>query len=170
MNTLLTMRPQARLSAPSARAPARAGSSGLMARPRPSLLLAPPRPSVLARHGADDDDGPLPLLRLPRRSEDPIDLKKIKQSPQLGGKTVGEELSLIHREHVTAEKAARARMEERLYTASRGGAWEGDVYVGRPGEKKDILQILAAVAFFTPVIGLAIAMATWGTYWGNYAG
>lgn len=128
------------------------------------------RPSVLARHGDGDDDGPLPLLRLPRRSEDPIDLKKLKQTPHLGGKTVGEELALIAREHKGAEAAARKRMEDRLYTASRGGAWEGDVYVGRPGEKKDVLQVLALIAFATPVIGLVLAMATWGKYWGNYTG
>jgi hypothetical protein len=131
-------------------------------------LPAKPRPSVLARHGDGDDDGPLPLLRLPRRSEDPIDLKKLKQTPHLGGKTIGEELALIQKEHKGAEAAARERMEKRLYTASRGGAWEGDVYVGRPGEKYDIMQILALVAFATPLIGLVAAFVTYGTYWGNY--
>jgi hypothetical protein len=176
MNTLTTMRPQARLSsAPRARASARASAKKL-ALSRPVIVFGPaaaagrPRPCVLARHGDGDDDGPLPLLRLPRHSEDPIDLSHIKRTPNLGGKTIGEELSLILQAQTTTERHARQRMEEKLYTASRGGAWEGDVYVGRPGEKKDILQVLAAIAFVTPLVGLAFAMATWGTLWGNYTG
>ena len=162
----LNMRAQARPTAAARRAQAKPASSPSSSfSPLRPLLHAPRRPSVLARHG-DDDDGPLPLLRLPRRPED-VDLAKLKRSPHLGGKTVGEELALIAKEHKGAEQAAKARMEEKLYTASRGGAWEGDVYVGKPGERYDIMQILALVAFATPVVGLAIAMATWGTYWGN---
>jgi hypothetical protein len=177
VSTMRTMRAPRAPARPSASRPARPAPASIATTPRlarPSLLAAPaparPRPSVLMRHGDDFDEGPLPLLRLPRRSEDPLDPKLLHPTPLLGGRTVGEELSLLQESYKGAEAKARKAMEERLYTSDRGGAWDGDVYVGRPGEKYDIMQLLALVAFVTPVVGLGIAMATWGTYWGNYTG
>jgi len=122
------------------------------------------------RHGDGDDDGHLPVFRLPRRPEDPLDPATLHPTPMLGGRTIGEELALIARSYKGAEEKACKSMEDKLYTSDKGGAWAGDVYVGRPGEKYDVLQVLAAVAFLTPVVGLGIAMATWGTAWGNYTG
>lgn len=174
------LRPAARATTGSGRMDGRAAATATSVRPptsrlaRPALLAAPPtsspRPSVLMRHGDGDDDGVLPLLRLPRRAEDPIDPRTLHPTPLLGGKTVGEELALIAQSYRGAEEKARRAMEDKLYTSERGGAWAGDVYVGRPGEKYDVLQVLAAIAFLTPVVGLGVAMATWGTYWGNYTG
>jgi hypothetical protein len=89
-------------------------------------LPQPPNPGALvARAHSDDDDGPLPLLRLPRQEVDLKRMRKLRPTPSLGGATIGEELSLIYRQHQAADRRA-AEMQVGLHS----GNWAGDEYIG----------------------------------------
>ncbi|GBF89394.1 hypothetical protein Rsub_01966 [Raphidocelis subcapitata] len=117
------------------------------------------RPLVTRAH--NDDDEPLPLFRLPSQE---VDLKKApKPTPSLGGKTIGDELALIHKEYRKAEDTARSQMEAKLYSSN----WAGDVYVG---SNWNILTVLYLIFMLVPIFGLLAAWASYGVYWGLMPG
>ncbi len=70
--------------------------------------------------------------------------------------------ALIHTQYVEAEASA-TKSEARLHTASKGGNWEGDVYVGGAWNE---LTWLSVVAAGVPLAGLVFAVATKGVLWG----
>lgn len=71
-------------------------------------------------------------------------------------------IALIRTQYVEAEASA-AKSEARLHTASKGGNWEGDVYVGGAWNE---LTWLSVVAAGVPLAGLVFAVATKGVLWG----
>jgi hypothetical protein len=110
-----------------------------------------------------DDDEIIPIIsgRMPSL-EAPESLPKPKV--MMGGKTIGEELGLIHQAMQSADLDADRRMTEHLYSAN----WQGDVYTG---SNWNILSFLMALVILVPVAGLLFAWLSYGTLWtGNYYG
>ncbi len=70
--------------------------------------------------------------------------------------------ALIRTQYIASEASA-AKGEARLHTASKGGNWEGDVYVGSAW---NLMTVLGAVGAAVPLAGLAFALATKGVLWG----
>ncbi|GAB4816307.1 hypothetical protein N2152v2_003353 [Parachlorella kessleri] len=85
------------------------------------------------------------------------ELNQLANPKLLGGKTVGEELALIHQQYTKAEAEAAAG-EKKLYTEN----WDGDIYVG---SRWNTLSILYLFFLLAPLAGLAFAWATHGTLW-----
>jgi len=130
--------------------------AGTIARPRHRNVRTR-RPLVVRAH---DDDDVLPIFRLPTQ-EAP---ESLPMPHLLGGKTIGEELGMIHDRMVEADWEADHEMHEHLYSAN----WQGDVYVG---SKWNIMTVLMAVSILVPVMGLVFAWASYGTLWtGHYYG
>lgn len=81
-----------------------------------------------------------------------------KPSVHMGGKTIGEELSLIRKQYLEVETRA-AKSEARLNDAN----WQGDVYVG---SRWNELSVLYLIFLLTPMLGLLFAWLSFGVYWG----
>jgi hypothetical protein len=125
----------------------------------PTTPRLPPPPSALA----DDDDEIIPLLAPRRQAFTPKELEALSHPKHtLGGKTVGEELSLIRAQYLAAEAKA-SQAEAHLHSAAKGGNWDGDVYVGSAWNEATVLGLIAAAV---PLAGLVFAVATKGTLWG----
>ena len=107
-----------------------------------------------------DDDEMIPLVGLPRTRHfsDSEQARLGKPSVQYGGKTIGEELSLIRERYLEAEARA-SKSEARLYDAN----WDGDVYVG---SRWNELSVLYLIFLLTPILGLFFAWMSYGVYWG----
>lgn len=116
--------------------------------------------TALQRTVRADDEEMIPLVRLPRTRHftDTEQARLGKPSVQLGGKTIGEELSLIRKQYLEAEARA-ARSEEHLHDTN----WQGDVYVG---SRWNELSVLYLIFLLTPLVGLLCAWLSYGVYWG----
>lgn len=135
-----------------AAAPARA--------PRTSRRLSR-RLCVVVKAHEEDEVEFLPIWsgRLPE-----MDPEKVPKGHNLGGKTLGEELGLLHDAYVQDEVDKDKEMHAHLYTKN----WQGDVYVG---SNWNILTVLLALGFATPLLGLLFAFLSYGTLWtGHYYG
>lgn len=125
----------------------------------PRRITCRSRRALIVR--ADDDDI-LPIIS--GRISEPVPPENLPKPKLLGGKTIGEELSLIHKAMQSSEEDMTDRMEKRLYSSQ----WQGDVYVG---SNWNIMTYLAIVAFLVPLLGLLFAWLSYGTLWtGNYYG
>lgn len=110
----------------------------------------------------DEDEAVLPIWSGRFVEVDPE--KVHHNAPKLGGKTLGEELTLMHDDYVKAERDTDADMHKHLYSAN----WQGDVYVG---SNWNILTLMMGLMIATPLAGLLFAWATYGTLWtGHYYG
>lgn len=119
------------------------------------------RPCVLVKAHEEDEVEFLPIWtgRLPE-----LDPEKVPRGHNLGGKTLGEELSLLHDAYVQDEVDKDKEMHAHLYSSN----WQGDVYVG---SKWNILTVLLGLGFATPILGLLFAFLSYGTLWtGHYYG
>ncbi len=110
--------------------------------------------STLRRHGRSRM-----LCRAPTTSSFPRHLSSLSLSPI---PLALQSTALIHTQYVEAEASA-TKSEARLHTASKGGNWEGDVYVGGAWNE---LTWLSVVAAGVPLAGLVFAVATKGVLWG----
>lgn len=134
--------------------------------PRPGLLIPPltRRRLVVARHGHgfDEDEAVIPIWS--GHFPDAPDPEKLPKAKPLGGKTLGEELTLIHDAMEKFEHDKDDEMHRKLYSAN----WRGDVYVG---SNINMLTLLMGLTFSVPLLGLLFAWATYGTLWsGHYYG
>eukprot|EP00878_Enallax_costatus_P000596 GHUV01000696.1.p1 GENE.GHUV01000696.1~~GHUV01000696.1.p1 ORF type:complete len:145 (+),score=27.10 GHUV01000696.1:449-883(+) len=92
------------------------------------------------------------------------DPEKLPQGQRLGGKTLGEELVLLHEAYNKDEQDKEKEMEAKLYNSN----WQGDVYVG---SNWNMLTLITGLMFFVPVLGLLFAYLSYGTLWtGHYYG
>lgn len=109
-----------------------------------------------------DDDDILPIIS--GRIREPAPPENLPKPKLMGGKTIGEELGMLHKAMQQSEEDMANRMEKRLYTDE----WQGDVYVG---SNWNIMTFLAIVTFLVPLLGLLVAWLSYGTLWtGNYYG
>ncbi|KAF8066320.1 hypothetical protein HT031_002643 [Scenedesmus sp. PABB004] len=132
-----------------------------LARPRGARPARPGHGLAVRVRAHDEADDVLPIFsgRLPEH-----DPEKLPRGPQLGGKTLGEELSLLHDAYVADEVDKDRELHEHLYSKN----WQGDVYVG---SRWNILTVLMGLSFAVPLLGLAFAAASYGTLWtGHYYG
>lgn len=142
MQASLTLHPQSRL-----------GTAG---RSRPPAVRS--RRVLVVR--AYDDDDVLPIFRLPTQ-EAP---ESLPMPHLLGGKTIGDELGLIHNAMVKADEDADKDMHAHLYSAN----WQGDEYIG---SNWNILTVLMGLTIAVPMLGLLFAWLSYGTLWtGHYYG
>lgn len=100
----------------------------------------------------------LPLLRLPRKDFTDKERAQLAKPELLGGKTIGEELTLLRQQYLDAEARA-SQGESRLQSDN----WDGDVYIG---SRWNELSILYLIFMLTPLLGLLFAWASYGVYWG----
>lgn len=111
---------------------------------------------------AHEEEDILPIVS--GRLAEPPDPSKLPKGPQLGGKTLGEELVLLRKAYNADEEEKEKRMEAKLYSNN----WQGDVYVG---SNWNMLTLITGLMFFVPVIGLLFAYLSYGTLWtGHYYG
>ena len=75
----------------------------------------------------------------------------------------GAAAEIARRKAANWEANGRKRDREDLYTASRGGAWEGSEYVG---SSNNVLTWIIVAAVGAPVAGLVFAYLTYGKLWG----
>lgn len=128
--------------------------------PRTSRRLSR-RLCVVVKAHEEDEVEFLPIWsgRLPE-----MDPEKVPKGHNLGGKTLGEELGLLHDAYVQDEVDKDKEMHAHMYTKN----WQGDVYVG---SNWNILTVLLALGFATPLLGLLFAFLSYGTLWtGHYYG
>lgn len=114
---------------------------------------------VVRAHGAADahDEDIIPILGRVKKDFTDKELEEMKHPHLLGGKTIGEELSLIRKQYVKAEEKALHR-EDELFSSN----WAGDVYIGG---RWNTLSVLYLVFMMTPLAGLVFAYVTYGTLW-----
>eukprot|EP00887_Chlorella_sp_A99_P003001 scaffold9.g3001.t1 len=106
-----------------------------------------------------DDDEIVPILRGRRKSEFTAkELEALRKPRLLGGKTIGQELSMIRKKY----KESEVKMGKAERSMSSGGNWDGDVYLGGRWNE---LTILYLIFLLVPLAGLVFAWATYGTLW-----
>ncbi len=106
-----------------------------------------------------DDEEMIPLFRLPRKDGFSDRERAQLAKPQLlGGKTIGEELTLLRQQYLASE--ARASQGEARLQSDK---WDGDVYIGSRWNELSVLYLIFLV---TPLVGLLFAWLSYGVYWG----
>lgn len=118
-----------------------------------------------ARHSvtrirASDDEDMVPILSGRRKKGfTKKEYEQLRNPKLLGGKTIGEELSMLRKEYVSAEERAREQSHNELVSEN----WQGDVYVG---SRWNTLSILYGIMMLSILGGLAGAYFSYGRLWG----
>jgi hypothetical protein len=106
----------------------------------------------------DSDDEIVPILSgRQKKGFTPKEYEKLRNPELLGGATIGDELSLIRKQYLTAEQQAAKKFE-----VKKSANWDGDVYIGSGWNE---LSAGILIIIVIPLLGLLFAWATYGTLW-----
>ena len=110
---------------------------------------------------ASDDDDIIPMLSGRRKSGFTEAEYEQLRNPRLLGKntSIGEELELLHREFINAERLAG---EKQVSRATENWNEHGEYVGGR----WNTLSVLYGIMMASIIVGLVAAYAGWGTWWG----
>lgn len=109
---------------------------------------------------ASDDEDMVPILSgRKKKGFTKKEYEQLKHPKLLGGKTIGEELSMLRREYLSAEERARDQSHHEFTSDN----WQGDVYVG---SRWNTLSVLYGIMMLSILGGLVGAYATYGHLWG----
>lgn len=118
------------------------------------------RPRVPVPIRASDDEDMVPILSGRRKKGfTKKEYEQLKNPKLLGGKTIGEELSMLRQEYLSAE--GRAHEQSRSEFSSDN--WQGDVYIG---SQWNTLSVLYGIMMMSILGGLAMAYFSYGHWWG----
>ena len=109
---------------------------------------------------ASDDEDMVPILsgRM-KKGFTEKEYAQLKNPKLLGGKTIGEELSMLRQEYLSAEERARDQSHHEFSSDN----WQGDVYIG---SQWNTLSVLYGIMMLSILGGLAGAYFSYGHLWG----
>lgn len=133
------------------------------ATPRPLLAPGNQRRSRVRgtfRVFASDDEDMVPIFSgRKKKGFTEQEYEQLRNPKLLGGKTIGEELELLH----TAHQEAEARASELANTKLASSHWDGDVYIGGRWNELSVLYLIFMLA--PAAVGI-FAWLSYGHLWG----
>lgn len=109
---------------------------------------------------ASDDEDMVPILSgTKKKGFTKKEYEQLKNPKLLGGKTIGEELSMLRQEYLSAEERAKDQSVNEFVSDN----WQGDVYVG---SQWNTLSVLYGIMMLSILGGLAGAYFSYGHLWG----